>query len=203
MKRGVFSPYLKCRMDLYNSPDLRELRHDGAAEAFGCLMIIAFDLGRNCMGVGTWEMIGEFAQKCRKSKQYIEGIIKNYGLFDYDDSTFSCRLVSQSFSVESSIDGDGDGNISTRARRADTCAGSAQKDNDNNKNNKKSISGFETVRNGRRYASHGQPLPADAPPQRRRSDMYSYLRHDWVPVEEFDKDAEMIVYKQLFNKETI
>lgn len=28
IKRGTFSPYLKVRMDLYNSPDIRQLRHD-------------------------------------------------------------------------------------------------------------------------------------------------------------------------------
>ena len=73
------------------------------------------------------------------------------------------------------------------------------------KENKKCVrlkgthSEFEITRAGRRYASHGQPLPADAPPQRRRNDMYSYLRHDWVPADEFDKDAEMIVYHQLFD----
>ena len=62
---------------------------------------------------------------------------------------------------------------------------------------------FETLRAGRRYASHGQPLPADAPPQRRRNDMYSYIRHDWVPAEEFEKSAEMIVFHQLFNDDTV
>ena len=44
MKRGAFSPYLKCRMDLYNSPEIQQLRHDKAAEGFGCLMVIALDL---------------------------------------------------------------------------------------------------------------------------------------------------------------
>ena len=62
---------------------------------------------------------------------------------------------------------------------------------------------FETLRAGRRYASHGQPLPADAPPQRRRNDMYSYIRHDWVPAEEFEKSAEMKVFHQLFNDDTV
>ena len=145
MKRGAFSPYLKCRLDLYNSPDIQQLRHDKAAEGFGCLMVIALDLSRNSDGIGTWDMIGGYAQICRKSKLYIMSIIKDYGLFDYNDAIFVCKIVSRSFAIESSIDSqidDHDGcSISTRTRRADMSAGSAQKDNDhhNKKENKEKV----------------------------------------------------------------
>ena len=145
MKRGAFSPYLKCRMDLYNSPEIQQLRHDKAAEGFGCLMVIALDLARNCDGIGTWDMIGGYAQICRKSKSYIMSIIMDYGLFDYNDAIFVCKIVSRSFAIESSIDSqidDHDGcSISTRTRRADMSAGSAQKDNDNHnkKENKEKV----------------------------------------------------------------
>lgn len=217
MKRGAFSPYLKCRLDLYNSPDVRQLRHDKAAEGFGCLMVIALDLSRNSAGIGTWDMIGGYAQICRKSRAYINSIIKDYGLFDYDDTMFVCKIVSHSFSIESATDSrsneSDDGIISTRKRHADMSARSAQKDNDNHHDKKEkqkkcvclddTHSVFETLRAGKRYASHGQPLPVDAPPQRRRNDMYSYISHDWVPVEEFDKDAEMMIYRQLLEKDAI
>ena len=186
MKRGAFSPYLKCRMDLYNSPEIQQLRHDKAAEGFGCLMVIALDLARNC-------------------------------LFDYNDAIFVCKIVSRSFAIESSIDSqidDHDGcSISTRTRRADMSAGSAQKDNDNHHDKKEkqkkcvclndTHSAFEILRAGKRFASHGQPLPDDAPPQRRRNDMYSYIRHDWVSAEEFNKEAELTIYRQLQEKEAI
>ena len=33
--------------------------------------------------------------------------------------------------------------------------------------------------------------------------MYSYLRHDWVPAEEFDEDTEMIMFHQLFDNEKV
>ena len=205
IKRGAFSPYLKVRMDLYNSPDMRQLRHDGAAEAFGCLMVIALDLARNSNGVGTWDMIGEFALKCRKSKKYIERLIKDYGLFDYDGAVFQCRLIAQSFSIDPCLD---DALIdSTGARRADMCARSAQKDNNNynyKKNKQKKCvcledthSEFETRRAGVRYASHGQPLPDDAPPQRHRNWLYSYRRREWVPADEFDREAETAYYQTM------
>ena len=145
MKRGAFSPYLKCRMDLYNSPEIQQLRHDKAAEGFGCLMVIALDLARNCDGIGTWDMIGGYAQICRKSNSYIMSIIMDYGLFDYNDAIFVCKIVSRSFAIESSIDSqidDHDGcSISTRTRRADMSARSAQKDNDNHnkKENKEKV----------------------------------------------------------------
>ena len=134
MKRGAFSPYLKCRMDLYNSPDIQQLRHDKAAEGFGCLMVIALDLSRNSDGIGTWDMIGGYAQICRKSKLYIMSIIKDV-----------CKIVSRSFAIESSVDSQNDAsdgcNISTRTRRADMSARSAQKDNDNHnkKENKEKV----------------------------------------------------------------
>ena len=62
---------------------------------------------------------------------------------------------------------------------------------------------FEILRAGKRYASHGQPLPIEAPPQRRRNDMYSYIRHDWVSAEEFDQQTEMIIYQQLLDNNAI
>ncbi len=43
----------------------------------------------------------------------------------------------------------------------------------------------------------------DTPPQRRRNDMYSYIRHDWVSAEEFNKEAELTIYRQLQEKEAI
>ena len=72
-------------------------------------------------------------------------IIKDYGLFDYNDAIFVCKIVSRSFAIESSVDSQndaGDGcNISTRTRRADMSARSAQKDNDNHnkKENKEKV----------------------------------------------------------------
>ena len=145
MKRGAFSPYLKCRMDLYNSPDIQQLRHDKAAEGFGCLMVIALDLSRNSDGIGTWDMIGGYAQICRKSKFYIMSIIKDYGLFDYNDAIFVCKIVSRSFAIESSVDSLKDAsdgcNISPRTLRADMSSRSARKynNNHNKKENKEQV----------------------------------------------------------------
>ena len=84
-------------------------------------------------------------QICRKSKSYIESIIKDYGLFDYNDAIFVCKIVSRSFAIESSLDSPSDDHedcmISTRTRRADMSARSAQKDNDNHnkKENKEKV----------------------------------------------------------------
>jgi hypothetical protein len=33
--------------------------------------------------------------------------------------------------------------------------------------------------------------------------MYSYIRHDWVSAEEFNKEAELTIYRQLQEKEAI
>ena len=139
------------------------------------------------------------AVQLKKHRSDVDRIITKYGLFVIDGSRFTSLWMQQLYSKDAAKLLHSRAYLSMRAEDIDI---------DIEKEKKKKCvflgdthSQFETLRAGRRYASHGQPLPGEAPPQRRRNDMYSYIRHDWVPAEEFDKDAEMIVYRQLFGKE--
>ena len=74
------------------------------------------------------------------------------------------------------------------------------KDIDINKDKEnKEKSAFERVAGGVRHASHGQPLPADAPPQRHLNELYSYSRREWVAAEEFDAAVELPLCREMFN----
>ena len=217
MKRGAFSPYLKCRLDLYNSPDIQQLRHDKAAEGFGCLMVIALDLSRNSDGIGTWDMIGGYAQICRKSKFYIMSIIKDYGRLDCNDAIFVCKIVSRSFAIESSVDSQNDASdgctISTRTRRADVSARTAQKDNDNHKEKENKEKGgkvsdmigpsaYETVdRAGLRHGHRGELVPWWASPQTDIRCVWSLCADCWTTPDSIDPKAEQQQRQQMTDQD--
>ena len=174
---------------MLSKPEMTDLVNEQGAVGFGVYLMIVLYLAQcdDFEGSYTNGQLQILADQAHKSRAYVRHIIEDYGLFVIEGKRFHESFMTQY----------------SHARK-DMYAGE-DIDKDIEKENKKCVrhkgthSEFEITRAGRRYASHGQPLPADAPPQRRRNDMYSYLRHDWVPADEFDKDAEMIVYHQLFD----
>jgi hypothetical protein len=52
------------------------------------------------------------------------------------------------------------------------------------------VSEIETIRNGRRYATNGDPLPDDAQPQWNSNSRWSYIQHDWIYRENWFKSKE-------------
>jgi hypothetical protein len=186
--------FIKLYRSMLSKPEMTDLVNEQGAVGFGVYMMIVLYLSQcdDFEGAYTNGQLQILADQARKSRAYIRHIIEDYGLFVIEGKRFHESFMTQY----------------SHARK-DMYAGEDIEIDKEKENKEKCVrlngthSEFETVRAGRRYASHGQPLPADAPPQRRRNDMYSYIRHDWVPAEEFEKSAEMIVFHQLFNDDNV
>ena len=182
--------FIKLYRSMLSKPEMTDLVNEQGAVGFGVYMMIVLYLSQcdDNEGMFTNGQLSAFAAQAKTTRKIVRHIIEDYGLFVIEGKRFHESFMTQY----------------SHARK-DMYAGEDIEIDKEKENKEKCVrlngthSEFETVRAGRRYASHGQPLPADAPPQRRRNDMYSYLRHDWVPADEFDKDAEMIVYHQLFD----
>ena len=186
--------FIKLYRSMLSKPEMTDLVNEQGAVGFGVYMMIVLYLSQcdDFEGAYTNGQLQILADQARKSRAYIRHIIEDYGLFVIEGKRFHESFMTQY----------------SHARK-DMYAGEDIEIDKEKENKEKCVrlngthSEFETLRAGRRYASHGQPLPADAPPQRRRNDMYSYIRHEWVSAEEFEKSAEMIVFHQLFNDDNI
>ena len=182
--------FIKLLINILTKPGITDLVNEEGAVGFGVYIMVVLYLAQcdDSEGAFTNGQLYALAVMSKKSRAYIRHIICDYGLFEIEGRRFHELIINQYSHARSNMYAGED------------------IDEDKEKEKKKKFvrrdgthSEFETVRAGRRYASHGQPLPGDAPPQRHRNHMYSYLRHDWVPAEEFDKDAEMIVFHKLFD----
>ena len=192
--------FIKLNRELLSQPEVDDLLAEEGAAGLGIYVAVNLYLAHCEGGCGVYSsrQLSSLAVQLKKHRSDVDRIITKYGLFVIDGSRFTSLWMQQLYSKDTAKLLHSRAYLSMRAEDII----------DIEKEKKKKCvslgdthSQFETLRAGRRYASHGQPLPDEAPPQRRRNDMYSYIRHDWVPAEEFDKDAEMIVYRQLFGKE--
>ena len=203
------SGYLKLQRNLLSQPDIIDMYSAEGATGLGLYVSINLYLSHCEGGWGayTGTQMSVLAVEGHRHRSDVKRLITSYGLFVVDDEKkrFTSHWMQQQFGKVASKMQQSCG---TPARTYNSHAEEIEIDIEKEKKEKcvrrkGTHSEFETLRAGRRYASHGQPLPADAPPQRRRNDMYSYIRHDWVPAEEFEKSAEMIVFHQLFNDDTV
>jgi hypothetical protein len=186
--------FIKLYRSMLSKPEMTDLVNEQGAVGFGVYMMIVLYLSQcdDYEGAYTNGQLQSLADQARKSRAYIRHIIEDYGLFKIEGKRFHESFMNQYSHARNNRCAGEDVEIDIEKEKKEKCV-----------RRKGTHSEFETLRAGRRYASHGQPLPADAPPQRRRNDMYSYIRHDWVPAEEFEKSAEMIVFHQLFNDDTV
>ena len=186
--------FVKLYRSMLSKPEMTDLVNEQGAVGFGVYMMIVLYLSQcdDFEGAYTNGQLQSLADQARKSRAYIRHIIEDYGLFKIEGKRFHESFMNQYSHARNNRCAGEDVEIDIEKEKKEKCV-----------RRKGTHSEFETLRAGRRYASHGQPLPADAPPQRRRNDMYSYIRHDWVPAEEFEKSAEMIVFHQLFNDDTV
>ena len=203
------SGYLKLQRNLLSQPDIIDMYSAEGATGLGLYVSINLYLSHCEGGWGayTGTQMSVLAVEGHRHRSDVKRLITSYGLFVVDDEKkrFTSHWMQQQFGKVASKMQQSCG---TPARTYNSHAEEIEIDIEKEKKEKcvrrkGTHSEFETLRAGRRYASHGQPLPADAPPQRRRNDMYSYIRHNWVPAEEFEKSAEMIVFHQLFNDDTV
>lgn len=186
--------FIKLYRSMLSKPEMTDLVNEQGAVGFGVYMMIVLYLSQcdDFEGAYTNGQLQSLADQARKSRAYIRHIIEDYGLFKIEGKRFHESFMNQYSHARTNRYAREDVEIDIEKEKKEKCV-----------RRKGTHSEFEILRAGRRYASHGQPLPADAPPQRRRNDMYSYIRHDWVPAEEFEKSAEMIVFHQLFNDDTV
>ncbi len=190
---------------MLSKPEMTDLVNEQGAVGFGVYMMIVLYLSQcdDNEGMFTNGQLQAFAAQAKTTRKKVRHIIEDYGLFEIRGNRFKIATESEESHNKTETK-----SPHSHARK-DMYAGEDIEIDIEKEKKEKCVprkgthSEFETLRAGRRYASHGQPLPADAPPQRRRNDMYSYIRHDWVPAEEFEKSAEMIVFHQLFNDDTV
>ena len=186
--------FIKLYRSMLSKPEMTDLVNEQGAVGFGVYMMIVLYLAQcdDFEGAYTNGQLQILADQARKSRAYIRHIIEDYGLFVIEGKRFHESFINPYSHARKNKNAREDVEIDIEKENKEKCV-----------RHNGTHSEFEILREGRRYASHGQPLPADASPQRRRNDMYSYIRHDWVPAEEFEKSAEMIVLKQLFKDNTV
>ena len=197
--------FIKLYRSMLSKPEMTDLVNEQGAVGFGVYMMIVLHLSQcdDYEGMFTNGQLSAFAAQAKTTRKNVRHIIEDFGLFEISGNRFKTATKSEESSNKTETK-----SPHSHARK-DMYAGEDVEIDIEKEKKEKCVrrkgthSEFETLRAGRRYASHGQPLPADAPPQRRRNDMYSYIRHDWVPAEEFEKSAEMIVFHQLFNDDTV
>ena len=197
--------FIKLYRSMLSKPEMTDLVNEQGAVGFGVYMMIVLHLSQcdDYEGMFTNGQLSAFAAQAKTTRKNVRHIIEDFGLFEISGNRFKTATKSEESSNKTETK-----SPHSHARK-DMYAGEDIEIDIEKEKKEKCVrrkgthSEFETLRAGRRYASHGQPLPADAPPQRRRNDMYSYIRHDWVPAEEFEKSAEMIVFHQLFNDDTV
>ena len=204
------SGFLQLQRDLLSQPQIAGMYAEEGATGLGLYVALNLYLSHCGGGWGTFtgKKLTAIAVEAHRHRGDVKRIIEDYDLFivDAENNRFTSPWIQQQFNK-------------CVAKRHQSCATPAHTylmraeeiDLEIEKKNKQKTcvclddthSEFEILRAGKRYASHGQPLPIEAPPQRRRNDMYSYIRHDWVSAEEFDQQTEMIIYQQLLDNNAI
>ena len=197
--------FIKLYRNVLTKPELTDLVAEQGAAGLGVYIMVMLYLSQcdDYEGAFTNGQLSAFAAQARKPRSYVRQIICGYHLFDIQGKRFKVASKSPLNLDEISTKSSHSPARKNRYAGEDIEIDIEKEKKEKCVRRKGTHSEFETLRAGRRYASHGQPLPADAPPQRRRNDMYSYIRHDWVPAEEFEKSAEMIVFHQLFNDDNV
>lgn len=197
--------FIKLYRSMLSKPEMTDLVNEQGAVGFGVYMMIVLHLSQcdDYEGMFTNGQLSAFAAQAKTTRKNVRHIIEDFGLFEISGNRFKTATKSEENADETETKSPHSHARNNRYAREDVEIDIEKEKKEKCVRRKGTHSEFETLRAGRRYASHGQPLPADAPPQRRRNDMYSYIRHDWVPAEEFEKSAEMIVFHQLFNDDTV
>ena len=197
--------FIKLYRSMLSKPEMTDLVNEQGAVGFGVYMMIVLHLSQcdDYEGMFTNGQLSAFAAQAKTTRKNVRHIIEDFGLFEINGNRFKTATKSEESSNKTETKSPHSHARNNRYAGEDVEIDIEKEKKEKCVRRKGTHSEFETLRAGRRYASHGQPLPADAPPQRRRNDMYSYIRHDWVPAEEFEKSAEMIVFHQLFNDDTV
>ena len=195
--------FIKLYRNVLSRPEMTDLIAEEGATGFGTYLMIVLYLSQcdDYEGVFTNGQLSAFAAQAHKPRRFVRHIICDYGLFEVVGNRF--KVVTKSSQSLNEIAT----KSSHSPARNNRYAGEDIEIDIEKEKQKKCVclddthagfsdspqplmphSEFETVRDGRRYASHGQPLPDDAPPQRHRNWFYSHTKHDWVPAEQFNHE---------------
>ena len=179
--------FVKLYRNMLSKPEMTDLVNEQGAVGFGVYLMIVLYLAQcdDFEGSYTNGQLQILADQARKSRAYVRHIIEDYGLFVIEGKRFHESFINQySHARKDMYAGeDIEIDIEKENKKCVRLKGTHSEFEITRAGRRYASHGHEITRAGRRYASHGQPLPADAPPQRRRNDMYSYLRHDWVPAD--------------------
>lgn len=220
--------FIKLRRDLLSQPGVTDLLAKEGAAGLGLYVSINLYLAHCEGGWGafTGHQLSAIGIQMRKHRADVTRVIEDYGLFVIEGLRFT-SLWMQSFyrmkhppkSSEGLPDNPSEplrkscAEVSPKLLRSSSevspkllhprpyllmRAEEIEIEKDKEKENKEK-SAFERVAGGVRHASHGQPLPADAPPQRHLNELYSYSRREWVAAEEFDAAVELPLCREMFN----
>ena len=192
--------FIKLYRNVLTKPEMTDLVAEQGAAGLGVYIMVMLYLSQcdDYEGAFTNGQLSAFAAQARKPRSYVRQIICGYHLFDIQGKRFKVASKSplnlDEISTKSShsparknryAGEDIEIDIEKEKQKKCVCLDDTHAGFSDSPQPLRAQSEFETVRDGRRYASHGQPLPDDAPPQRHRNWFYSHTKHDWVPAEEF------------------
>ena len=144
-------------------------------------------------GVYNGRQLSVIAIEGHRHRSDVKRVVEDYGLFVIEGSRFTSLWMQQQYGKVAARLRQG---CDTPARTYNSRAEDIEIDIEKEKQKKcvclddthdsfsdspqplRPQSEFETVRDGRRYASHGQPLPDDAPPQRHRNWFWTEAWYD-------------------------
>ena len=192
--------FIKLYRNVLTKPEMTDLVAEQGAAGLGVYIMVLLYLSQcdDFEGAFTNGQLSAFAAQARKPRSYVRQIICGYHLFEINGKRFKVATKSplnlSEIAAKSShsparnnryAGEDIEIDIEKEKQKKCVCLDDTHADFSDSPQPLRPQSEFETIRDGRRYASHGQPLPDDAPPQRHRNWFYSHTKHDWVPAEEF------------------
>ena len=177
---------------MLSKPEMTDLVNEQGAVGFGVYMMIVLYLSQcdDNEGMFTNGQLRAFAAQAKTTRRNVRHIIEDFGLFEINGNRFKTATKSEESSNKTET------KSSHSHARKDMYAGEDIEIDIEKEKKEKCVrrkgthSEFETLRAGRRYASHGQPLPADAPPQRDVYMVWSLVADRWVPPAQIDVEAE-------------
>ena len=198
--------FLKLSRNMLTQPEVADMYAEEGATGLGLYVAINLYLSHCEGGWGVYNgrQLSVIAIEGHRHRSDVKRVVEDYGLFVIEGTRFTSLWMQQQYGKVAARLRQG---CRTPARTYNTHAEDIEIDIEKEKQKKcvclddthagfsdspqplRPQSEFETIRDGRRYASHGQPLPDDAPPQRHRNWFYSQAKHDWVPAEEFKKES--------------
>ena len=197
------SGYLKLQRNLLSQPDIIDMYSAEGATGLGLYVSINLYLSHCEGGWGayTGTQMSVLAVEGHRHRSDVKRLITSYGLFVVDDEKkrFTSHWMQQQFGkVASKMQQSCGTPARTYNSHAEEIELEIKKENKEKCVRRKGThSEFETLRAGRRYASHGQPLPADAPPQRDVYMVWSLVADRWVPPTQIDAEAERQRHKEM------